>query len=168
MKKLIFLAPTLIVGAGKNHQDGRGVSQPTRRPIPPVPCEHSSAPFIGYTYKPFLYKTERQAWDGDPPDTLPYIVGVGESPSGLLDTTLATFPKGFAPGMLVTISGEHTVTLHRLQPAGTSLRGDREVFLRGGQNFRPVALTAAPDGTVYLTDWVLSGYPNHGRAVFGK
>ncbi len=109
-----------------------------------------------------------QAWNGDLPDTLPYIVGVGESPSGLLDTTLAAFPKDFAPGILATIWGEHTITLHRLQNAGTSLRGDSEVLIRGGQNFRPVALAAAPDGTVYLTDWVLSGYPNHGRGRIWK
>lgn len=70
--------------------------------------------------------------------------------------------------MLATIWGEHTITLHRLQNAGTSLRGDSEVFIRGGQNFRPVALAAAPDGTVYLTDWVLSGYPNHGRGRIWK
>lgn len=109
-----------------------------------------------------------QAWNGDLPDTLPYVTGIGESPGALLDTAFAARPVGFAPGILVTVWGEHTVTLHRLHDAGTSVRGDSQVFLRGGKDFRPVALAAAPDGTVFITDWVLSAYPNHGRGRIWK
>lgn len=109
-----------------------------------------------------------QAWDGELPGTLPYAAALGESPSGLVDTAFAAFPRDFVHGILVTVWGEHTVTLHRLRPAGSSVRGDAQIFLRGGKHFRPVALAAAPDGAIFITDWVLSDYPNHGRGRIWK
>jgi hypothetical protein len=48
------------------------------------------------------------------------------------------------------------------------LRGVAGPFIRGGKWFRPVAMVAAPDGGIYLTDWVLKDYPNHGQGRIWK
>ncbi len=109
-----------------------------------------------------------QAWEGELPGTLPYAAGVGEAPSGLLDCSLAAFPADYRDTVLVTVWGEHNVTRFRLQPNGASLTGIAEPFLRGGRLFRPVAFAPAPDGSVFLTDWMLSDYPNHGRGRVWK
>jgi putative membrane-bound dehydrogenase-like protein len=109
-----------------------------------------------------------QAWEGDLPGTLPYIAGVGESPSAVLDLSFTGLPAEYRDTLLATVWGEHNVTLYRTQPAGVSLRGNAEPFLRGGRYFRPVALAPSPDGSLFLTDWVLSDYPNHGRGRIWK
>lgn len=108
------------------------------------------------------------AWEGDLPGTLPMIAGVGESPSGVLDLSFAALPAEYRDTAVVTVWGEHNLTLYRLRPAGSSLTATSEVFLRGGQYFRPVAVVAAPDGTVYITDWILKDYPNHGYGRIWK
>src|SRR5580698_6804570 len=33
----------------------------------------------------------------------------------------------------------------------------------GGENFRPVGVALAPDGSVFITDWVLKDYNVHGK-----
>lgn len=102
------------------------------------------------------------AWDGERPGTLPMMAGVGEAPSAVLDLSFAALPAAYRDTVLVTIWGEHALTLVRPRGAGGSQRGTAEVFARGGKYFRPVALAPAPDGAVFLTDWVSKDYPNHG------
>jgi putative membrane-bound dehydrogenase-like protein len=104
-----------------------------------------------------------QAWDGELPGTLPMISGTGEAPSGILECTRAALPADYRDSLLVTVWGEHTIERHKLRPQGVSLRADREILVQGGREFRPVCIDAAPDGSIYLTDWVLKDYPNHGR-----
>src|SRR5262249_23720346 len=38
-----------------------------------------------------------------------------------------------------------------------------QTVIRGGENFRPVAIATAPDGALYLSDWVDKSYPVHGK-----
>jgi HEAT repeat protein len=38
-----------------------------------------------------------------------------------------------------------------------------EPLIVGGDNFRPVGIAVAPDGSLYCSDWVLRDYPVHGR-----
>jgi putative membrane-bound dehydrogenase-like protein len=109
-----------------------------------------------------------QAWEGEIPGTLPMIAGTGEAPSGLLDLSRAALPLEYHRDILVTIWGEHTIARYRTTPDGVSLKGRGEILIAGGQNFRPVAIDAAPDGTIYITDWVLRDYPNHGQGRIWK
>jgi hypothetical protein len=108
------------------------------------------------------------AWDGELPGTLPMVAGIGESPSAVLDLGYGALPADYRDTVAATIWADHQVSLVRPQPAGTSLRGRPETWIRGGKWFRPVALVAAPDGALYLTDWVLRDYPNHGRGRIWK
>lgn len=110
-----------------------------------------------------------QGWVGDDrPGTLPMIDGTGEAPSGLLDGRFTSLPKDAANSLLVTIWGENTITRHVPRERGVSLSATNHVMISGGQDFRPVALAADSKGAIYITDWVLVEYPNHGRGRLWK
>ena len=50
-----------------------------------------------------------------------------------------------------------------LHPQGTSLTAKAEPLIVGGENFRPVGVALAPDGSLFATDWVLKDYNVHGH-----
>lgn len=102
-------------------------------------------------------------WEGELPGTLPMIDGTGEAPSGLLDCARAALPRDYAGNLMVTIWNENTITRHTTSPKGLSLAATNQILVSGDQDFRPVALDADSRGAVYITDWVLVDYPNHGR-----
>ena len=104
-----------------------------------------------------------QGWDGDLPGTLSYISGTGEAPSGLINCRFARLPAEYQDSVLITVWNENTIERHRLQSRGASLAGERSVLVRGDKEFRPVAVAADSKGNLYITDWVLVAYPNHGR-----
>ncbi|MBI2948215.1 MAG: c-type cytochrome, partial [Verrucomicrobia bacterium] len=103
------------------------------------------------------------AWVGELPGTLPMIVGLGEAPTAVLDCSRTALPRPYARDVLVAIWGTHEIGRVRVSPEGVSLRGKFEPLIKGEPTFRPVALAAAPDGSIYITDWVLRNYPVHGR-----
>ncbi|MGQ0635853.1 MAG: PVC-type heme-binding CxxCH protein [Planctomycetaceae bacterium] len=114
------------------------------------------------------------AWEGDLPGTLPMIYGVGEAPTGVIDASAARLPADYNNSLLVSVWGEHNLALYRTTPAGSSIRGQREIFLQGEGHdtkespFRPSGLAAAPDGTIYITDWMLIDYTTHKRGRIWK
>jgi putative membrane-bound dehydrogenase-like protein len=105
------------------------------------------------------------AWNGELPGTLPMVAGTGEAPSGLMEASKARLTSAFDGAMLVASTWEHTIERFRLVPRGSSWEAKREIIAVGGADFRPVALAPAPDGSVYITDWVKSDYSvhKHGR-----
>jgi putative membrane-bound dehydrogenase-like protein len=108
------------------------------------------------------------AWNGELPGTLPYAVGLGEAPSGLLNASLAALPSDYRGQMLASIWEESSLVRISLRPRGASVSGTSEVIVQGGQNFRPVAFATDSRGTIYFTDWVLRNYPNHGKGKIWK
>jgi putative membrane-bound dehydrogenase-like protein len=104
-----------------------------------------------------------QAWNGELPGTLPYVSGTGEAPCAVFDPRRAGWPAGIADGLLVTVWGTHRIERHATAPRGISLRADVSDWLRGAEDFRPVAFATDGRGTVYVTDWVKVDYPVHGR-----
>ena len=105
------------------------------------------------------------AWNGELPGTLPMVAGTGEAPSGILNCALPGMPKPYRGGLLVTSWGDHELEFFKPQPFGASLRSERQVIVHGDETFRPVAIAAAPNGTIYFTDWVNKDYSVHG---FGR
>ena len=95
-----------------------------------------------------------QAWNGELPGTLPMICGVGEAPTAVL-------PYGGA--LWVASWGDHRIERYRLIPRGSSYGALRDVIVQGGADFRPTGMAIAPDGSLYIGDWVLKDYPVHGR-----
>lgn len=92
------------------------------------------------------------AWNGEIPGTLPMVAGTGEAPSGIISR---------GDMLLVTSWGDHAIEMYRPKPWGASLRAEREVLVQGGEWFRPVGIAAAPDGDLYITDWVDVDYSVH-------
>ena len=103
-----------------------------------------------------------QGWDGSLPGTLPYIAGTGEAPSGLIDATRTCFPPDYRNAILATIWNENSIERFDLDPANGNLL-QKTKWISGGQDFRPVAMDCDRHGNLFITDWVLVDYPNHGR-----
>ncbi|WP_437222050.1 PVC-type heme-binding CxxCH protein [Planctomicrobium sp. SH661] len=104
-----------------------------------------------------------QAWEGELPGTLPMTSGTGEAPCSICRLDRAALPKGYQDAMVVTSWGEHQLELYRPMPRGASFASNSEIFVKGGQLFRPVGIATSPSGDIYVTDWVNASYPVHGQ-----
>lgn len=103
------------------------------------------------------------SWNGELPGTLPMMAGTGEAPTGILDARPAALGPDHGDGFLLTEWGDSTLSWFRLQPKGASFTATREVVIRGNADFRPACMAAAPDGSVYFTDWADREYSVHGK-----
>lgn len=95
-----------------------------------------------------------QSWNGEFPGTLPMVSGVGEAAC-----TVAVVGNE----LWVTSWGDNRIERHKLVQRGASWSSTMEVVVQGGSYFRPVAMAFAPDGSIYVTDWVDRSYPVHGK-----
>ena len=95
-----------------------------------------------------------QAWNGELPGTLPMAAGTGEAPCAVV---------GRGDQLWVTSWGDNRIERYRLTPQEASWSSETEVVVQGDTNFRPVGMTVAPDGSIYVTDWADRSYPVHGK-----
>ncbi len=103
------------------------------------------------------------AWNGELPGTLPMVSGTGEAPSGMVAYESDHLPQDYIGDLLVTSWGDHRIERHRLQPRGASFQSTAEAIVQGDENFRPVGIAVAPDGSLYISDWVSKSYDLHGQ-----
>ncbi len=103
------------------------------------------------------------AWDGELPGTLPMVAGTGEAPSGIVAYESDNLPADYRGDLLVTSWGDHRLDRFRLRERGASFRSAAEPIVTGGENFRPVGLAVAPDGSLFMSDWVDKSYELHGK-----
>ncbi len=103
------------------------------------------------------------AWNGELPGTLPMVAGTGEAPSGVLAYESDNLPDEYRGDLLVTSWGDHRLERYRLKPRGASFSAEMTPVLRGDQNFRPVGIALAPDGSIFFSDWVDKSYNLHGK-----
>jgi putative membrane-bound dehydrogenase-like protein len=106
-----------------------------------------------------------QAWNGELPGTLPYVTGTGEAPCQVLSYESDGLPAEYLGNLLVTSWADHRIERYVLKERGSSFSAERLPFLQGGKDFRPVGLAVAPDGSLYVTDWVLKDYTLHGKGA---
>lgn len=92
------------------------------------------------------------SWNGEFPGTLPMAAGTGEAPCAILPHNNQLW---------VTSWGDNRIELYQPQPTLASFTSQTQVVLQGDASFRPVDLTRAPDGSLYLTDWVDRSYSVH-------
>ncbi|MCA1685232.1 MAG: PQQ-dependent sugar dehydrogenase, partial [Planctomycetia bacterium] len=103
------------------------------------------------------------AWNGELPGTLPMVAGTGEAPSGVVAYESDNLPDDYRGNLLTTSWGDHRVERFRLRPQGASFKATAEPVVTGGEDFRPVGIAVAPDGSIYLSDWVDKSYNVHGK-----
>lgn len=103
------------------------------------------------------------SWNGELPGTLPMVAGTGEAPSGIVAYESDALPEDYRGALLVTSWGDHTLERYRPEPKGASFAARAEPFVRGGENFRPVGIAVAPDGSLVVSDWVDKSYTLHGK-----
>ena len=106
-----------------------------------------------------------QSWHGELPGTLPMMTGVGEAPCEILSYESDGLPPEYRGQLLVTSWADHRVERYAVKPHGASFKAERLPFVQGGNNFRPAGLCVAPDGSLYVTDWVLPNYNLHGKGA---
>lgn len=106
-----------------------------------------------------------QSWHGELPGTLPMMTGVGEAPCEILSYESDGLPSEYLGQVLVTSWADHRVERYKVVPHGASFKAERLPFVQGGANFRPTGMCVAPDGSLYVTDWVLSNYTLHGKGA---
>jgi hypothetical protein len=103
------------------------------------------------------------AWNGELPGTLPMVAGTGEGASGVMEYASDNLPGDYVGLLLVTSWGDHVIEKFKLAPKGTSFTSRGEAVVRGGDDFRPVGIAVAPDGSVVMSDWVDKSYNVHGK-----
>ncbi len=94
------------------------------------------------------------AWNGELRGTLPMILPSGEAPCGIL-------PLG--GGVIAPSWSNHRIDFFALRRKGASFTAERVELIRGSDDFRPTCFAFGPDGAVYVTDWVYTSYPIHGK-----
>jgi putative membrane-bound dehydrogenase-like protein len=103
------------------------------------------------------------AWNGELPGTLPMVAGTAEAPCAVVPYEATGLPAEYRGRLLVTSWGDHVIEQFTPSPRGTSFTSRPSVLVRGGDDFRPVAMVTGPDGALYLSDWVDKSYPVHGK-----
>jgi len=103
------------------------------------------------------------AWNGELPGTLPMVAGTSEAPCGVVAYESTGLPEEYRGDLLVTSWGDHLVERFKLVAKGASFVSQARPMIRGDENFRPVGIATAPDGSLYLSDWVDKSYPVHGK-----
>ncbi|MEX2175025.1 MAG: PVC-type heme-binding CxxCH protein [Pirellulaceae bacterium] len=103
------------------------------------------------------------AWNGELPGTLPMVAGTGEAPCAVLAYESDNLPAEYRGDLLVTSWGDHRLERYRLKPRGASFSAEMTPLVRGDENFRPVGMALAPDGSLFFSDWVDKSYHLHGK-----
>ena len=105
------------------------------------------------------------AWNGELPGTLPMSSGTGEAPSGLVVYGSDGLPPELNGALIATSWGDHRI--EAFTPAATrpdnalSIPMTARPIVTGGEDFRPVGLAVAPDGSLFVSDWVDKSYTLH-------
>jgi putative membrane-bound dehydrogenase-like protein len=106
-----------------------------------------------------------QSWDGQLPGTLPMASGVGEAPCQVLAYESDGLPRRYRGSLLVASWADHRIERYELKERGASVAAELKPFVQGGKDFRPVGIATAPDGSLFVSDWVKSDYTLHGKGA---
>lgn len=104
-----------------------------------------------------------QSWNGQLYGTLPMMCGVGEAPCEVISYESDGLPREYLGDLLVASWADHRIERYMPKPRGASFTSERKPFVQGGADFRPVGIAVAPDGTLFISDWVRRDYQLHGK-----
>ncbi|HEX8204123.1 MAG TPA: PVC-type heme-binding CxxCH protein, partial [Isosphaeraceae bacterium] len=102
-------------------------------------------------------------WAEDVPGMVPKIVGTGNgSPCGVLVYEGELLPKEYVGGILEAEAGPRQINFFPLTRQGAAFRTVHKVMLASDDPwFRPIDVTCAPDGSVFVADWYDGGVGGH-------
>lgn len=97
---------------------------------------------------------DRASAYGERPGTLAPLLKTGRGePAGLFAYHDTRLPEAYRGLLLYPDPHDRTVRAYRVEPSGSTFRATEEFsFLAGGDEFRPVGVTAGPDGALYVLE----------------
>jgi putative membrane-bound dehydrogenase-like protein len=99
------------------------------------------------------------AWNGELRGTLGMVHPSGEGPCAVVE---------LGGGVIIPSWSDHSIDYFPLTRKGAGYTSERIPLVKGSDFFRPVCMAQGPDGAFYMTDWVFSSYPIHGRGRLWK
>ncbi|MBE7497484.1 MAG: c-type cytochrome [Verrucomicrobiaceae bacterium] len=99
------------------------------------------------------------AWNGELRGTLGMVHPSGEGPCAVVE---------LGGGVMIPSWSDHSIDYFPLTRKGAGYTSERIPLVKGSDFFRPVCMASGPNGAFYLTDWVFSSYPIHGRGRLWK
>jgi putative membrane-bound dehydrogenase-like protein len=106
-----------------------------------------------------------QCWNGQLPGTLPMVCGTGEAPCEVISYESDGLPRDYLGDLLVAAWADHRIERYVPRGKGASFVAERRPFVQGGGEFRPVGIAVAPDGSLFVSDWVRRDYELHGQGA---
>ena len=103
------------------------------------------------------------AWNGELPGTLPMASATGEAPAGLICYDSINLPDEYRGELIATSWGDHRIDRFSLSDHGATAWAKMSPLVTGGEDFRPASIAIAPDGSLFVTDWVSKKYEVHGQ-----
>ncbi len=102
-------------------------------------------------------------WGEDVPGNTPKLVGTGNgSPSGIMRYEGNLLPERFQGAVFEVDAGTRQINSFPITRTGASYRTEADVLLSSDDAwFRPVDVTAAPDGSLFVADWYDAGVGGH-------
>lgn len=102
-------------------------------------------------------------WGEDVPGIVPKLVGTGNgSPCGVAVYEGGLLPSKYFGAVLEAEAGPRVIFAHPITRQGAAFRTAPEVMLASDDPwFRPVDVTAAPDGSLLVADWYDAGVGGH-------
>ena len=104
-------------------------------------------------------------WNEDQPGVVPKMLKTGfGSPTGMLFYSGNLLPERWQGTLLHAEAGPAEVRSYPLHKKGAGYESSIDVLLSGPDDrwFRPIDVTTAPDGSVFVADWYDPGVGGHG------
>ncbi len=103
-------------------------------------------------------------WGEDVPGSVPKIVGTGNgSPSGIMVYEGELLGDDYRGSVFEADAGTRQINHFPITRKGAAFRTEYKVLLTSDDPwFRPIDMTAAPDGSVFVADWYDAGVGGHG------
>jgi putative membrane-bound dehydrogenase-like protein len=96
------------------------------------------------------------SWNGELTGTLPMLHASGEAPCDVFELD---------GNLLVASWADHRLEWYPLTWTNNRFKTEQKILVQGGEDFRPVAIAQAPNGALYVSDWVLRDYKLHGEGA---
>jgi putative membrane-bound dehydrogenase-like protein len=102
-------------------------------------------------------------WGEEVPGNTPKLVGTGNgSPCGITVYEGSLLPGAYKGCLFEADAGTRQINFFPIERHGSNFRTEYKVLLASDDNwFRPVDMTAAPDGSIYVADWYDAGVGGH-------